>query len=84
MKHLTLLLCLACVQCGPVPAVAIELTDKGVRLTPQELQRMSECAAQRGCYIVTRAALDAMVAMTIKVTLEEVAKDVPVCKRDSI
>lgn len=84
MKHLAALLAFACVSCAPVPAVAIELDGKTAVLSPAEILRMADCKDQGGCFIVTRRAMDALVMKTIEITLEEVAKDPPVCKRGLI
>lgn len=81
MKSLITILTLACVQCGPIPASAIELIDGKVTMTAKELEQMKSCQAHGGCFVVTRAALEAMVETTIDATLVEVAKSAPICKR---
>ena len=81
MKSLITILTLACVQCGPIPASAIELVDGKVTMTAKELEQMKSCQALGGCFVVTLAALEAMVETTIDATLVEVAKSAPICKR---
>lgn len=81
MRKLILILTLACVQCGPVPVSAIELVDGKVVMTPKELEQLQSCKALGGCFVVTRAGLEAMVDKTIEVTLVEVEKSAPICKR---
>ena len=81
MKSLITILTLACVQCGPIPASAIELADGKVTMTAKELEQMKSCQAHGGCFVVTRAAREAMVETTIDATLVEVAKSAPICKR---
>lgn len=49
MKHLAISLLLACVSCGPVPAVAIEMTDDTISFTPAEIYMLTQCKAQGGC-----------------------------------
>lgn len=78
MRYLTLILTMACAQCSPVPVSAIELVDGKVALTAKELDSMKSCPALGGCYIVTLAALEAMVEKTAEVTLIEAAKS---CRR---
>ena len=63
------------------PASAIELVDGKVTRTAKELEQMTSCQALGGCFVVTRAALEAMVETTIDATLVEVAKSAPICKR---
>lgn len=74
MRYLTLFLVLACVQCGPIPAHAIELVEGKVVLTPREIEQMKSCREMGGCHVVTRAGLEAMVEKTIELTLIEAAK----------
>ena len=81
MRKLILILTMACVQCSPVPVSAIELVDGKVVMTPKELEQLQSCKAHGGCFVVTRAALEAMVETTIDATLVEVAKSAPICKR---
>ena len=81
MRYLTLFLVLACVQCGPIPVHAIELVDGKVVLTPREMEQMKSCREMGGCFVVTRAGLEAMIEKTIEVTLVEVEKSAPICKR---
>ena len=81
MKRLILLLCLACVQCGPIPAVAIELVGNKVVLTPGERQMMDTCATQGGCLIITVRALEATVDQTIAMTVSKLAEAGPICRR---
>ena len=50
-------------------------------MTAKELEQMKSCQAHGGCFVVTRAALEAMVETTIDATLVEVAKSAPICKR---
>ena len=81
MRYLTLFLVLACVQCGPIPVHAIEMVEGKVVMTPREMEQMKSCQAHGGCFVVTRAALEAMVETTIDATLVEGAKSAPICKR---
>lgn len=81
MRKLITLLTLACVQCGPVPVHAIELVDGKVVMTPKEMEQLQSCKALGGCFVVTQAGLEAMVDKTIEVTLVEVEKSAPICKR---
>lgn len=81
MRKLILILTLACVQCGPVPVHAIELENGKVVLTAKEWEQMQSCKALGGCFVVTRAGLEAMVDKTIEVTLVEVAKAAPICRK---
>lgn len=69
MKHLALLALIF-----SLPVAAIELDGDKVVLTPQERLRMSQCVEQGGCFIVTRAQLDAVVDKVMRVTVDAVCK----------
>lgn len=82
MRKLILILTMACVQCGPVPVHAIELENGKVVITPREMQALQNCPAAGGCYILTRAALEAMIMRARELTLAEVDKAAPTCRKD--
>lgn len=56
MTRLSMLLCLACVQCT-VPVSAMQWVDGAVVLAPMERAQMSLCAKADQCVIVTRTGL---------------------------
>ena len=53
-------------------------------LTAQEMEQLKTCQSAGGCHIVTRAALEMMIDKTIELTLLEVARKSPSCRRDVI
>lgn len=82
MKHLIAFMVLACVSCSPVPAVAIELTGEDVTLSAADRATLARCAAQNGCIVATRDGIKALMLKAVEITLEEVAKDPPICKKE--
>ena len=60
----------------------IETSDGDkVVMTPKEMEQLQSCKALGGCFVVTQAGLGAMVDKTIEVTLVEIEKSAPICKR---
>ena len=73
MRYLAML-ALACASCSPVPAVAIELEGDKATVTQEERHKLTLCARQGGCYIVTQAELAQAFEMVQQKTLETAAQ----------
>lgn len=76
MNRLALLLCFACVQCGPIPAHALEIDGTKITLSQSEA---AVCLLD-GCVLMTNDTFERM-RETIRVLTNALAKG---CRKDSV